>query len=186
MLSLLLALSLAVTPVAAVTLEALADSQGQVLSGRVSKVMEMGAFVDVGGVLGLVHVSDMGWTGEKDARKLVEVGQEVSVTVLSVDLEKQRLSLSMRRAEDSPWMRVPEKYPLGARVEATVLGPSTQLDSGIGLFVQLEPYVDALVHPLDLPKGKSGTDYPVGSTVQVRILKLDVARERVGAAIDGG
>jgi ribosomal protein S1 len=153
---------------------------GKTLDGRVTRVLEHGAFVDVGGADGLVHVSDMGFSGEKDARKLVKAGQAVRVTVLSVDLEKKRMALSMRRAQDDPWMQAGAKYRVGTRVPARVIQISP---TGFGIFVALEPSVDALVHVSDLPAGKKPTDYKVGQTVEVLILNVDTGKRRISASL---
>ena len=153
---------------------------GETFDGRVTQVLEHGAFVNVGGADGLVHVTDMGFTGEKDARKLVKVGQAVRVTVLSIDLEKKRMALSMRRSQDDPWMQAGAKYRVGTRVQASVAEIST---TGFGIFVALEPSVDALVHVSDLPTGKKPTDYKVGQTVEVLILNVDTAKRRISASL---
>ena len=158
----------------------LSKHTGETFDGRVTQVLEHGAFVDVGGADGLVHVSDMGFSGEKDARKLVKVGQAVRVTVLSVDLEKKRMALSMRRAQDDPWMQAGAKYRVGTRVQASVVDIST---TGFGVFVALEPSVNALVHVSDLPAGKKPTDYKVGQTVEVLILNVDTTKRRISASL---
>jgi small subunit ribosomal protein S1 len=153
---------------------------GKTFDGRVTRVLEHGAFVDVGGADGLVHVSDLGFSGEKDARKLVKVGQAVRVTVLSVDLDKKRMALSMRRPQDDPWNQAPARYPAGTRVKASVINISS---TGFGIFVELEPTVEALVHMSDLPAGKKPADYKVGQPVEVLILRVDPAKRRISASL---
>jgi small subunit ribosomal protein S1 len=156
---------------------------GRHCDGRVTSIVELGAFIDVEGATGFLHIDDMSWSGHKDPNGFLWVGKRVTVTVLSVDLEKQRMSLSLRRSEDDPWLRVAARYSLGSSMRAKVLHPSAAIATGRGLFVELEPWVDALVHPSDLPPGQLATEFAAGQYVRVRILSVDVELRRISVSM---
>lgn len=161
----------------------LAGSVGQVVEGRVVSVLDAGAFVDIGGAEGLLHVDDMSRTGERDPRALVWVGRVLQVRIISVDVARRRVSLSLRDPSEDPWLRALETYPVGT-IRRALVTSHVAVPSGDCVFVQLEPGVDALVHPSDLPMATTAQDFPLGALVMVRVLSIDVDRHRVSAAID--
>jgi ribosomal protein S1 len=156
----------------------LAGQVGKQFDGKVNSIVERGAFVDVGGAEGFVHVDQMGWTGEKDPKKLVKVGQAVKVTVLLVNVEKKEINFSMRRDEEDPWRKVPGKYPLDGKAKAKV-GQVVKA----GVFLVLEPYVEVLVLESDLPEGKTKADYKPGQEVEVKITYLNAEKRRIAGSM---
>jgi len=102
---------------------------------------DFGAFVDIGGVDGLIHISELSWTRVKHPSEVLKVGDEVEVTVLEFDKEKKKVSLGYRKMEDNPWYKIEEKYKVGDVVKVTVLRFAP-----FGAFVELEKGVDGLVH----------------------------------------
>ena len=115
--------------------------EGDTVNGTVRSLTDYGAFVDLGGVDGLLHVSDISWSRVNKPEDVLTVGQEIEAKVLKVDTEKQRISLGMKQLLPHPWDSVPEKYKSGDRVRGTV---SRVAD--FGAFVELEPGVEGLVH----------------------------------------
>jgi ribosomal protein S1 len=146
-------------------------------------VLEAGAFVDIGGVVGLLHVDDMGWADERDPKAFVWKGRVLKVRIAAVDVAKRRVSLTLEDPNDDPWKRAKGTYRVGTILRARVVS-HVSVASGQCLFVQLEPGVDALVHHSDFPEGQRASDFPPGGVVMVRIVSLDVERRRVSAAID--
>src|SRR5205807_6197986 len=108
-------------------------AEGQVRSGVVRNIKEFGAFVDLGGADGLLHVGEMAWTRVKDPSEVVQLGQTVKVVILKIDREKRKLSLGLKQLQPSPWDNIGERYPPGSRVKGKV----TRVQD-FGAFVELE------------------------------------------------
>jgi ribosomal protein S1 len=161
----------------------LADAVGRELEGTVTRVLDFGAFVDLGGIEGLLHVDDMSWTGERDPKAFVWKGRVLQVKLASVDVAKRRVSLTLKDPSGDPWKRALDDYPVGSIRRARVVS-HVSVASAQCLFVQLEAGVDALVHHSDLPEGQAASGFSPGSLVVVRIVSVDVERRRVSAAID--
>jgi len=152
--------------------------EGAVLTGRVASVREFGAFVDLGGgVQGLLHVSEMGWSRGLDPSNIVQADDEITVKVLRVDDEHQRISLGLKQLLDDPWSAVPAKYQIGH----VRTGRVTRVAS-FGAFVELEPGIEGLV-----PVGETGLAremdvkraLPIGAEIEVVILEIDTAARRI-------
>lgn len=156
--------------------------EGQVREGIVRSVKDFGAFVDVGGVDGLVHVSEMTWERGKDASKLVQVGQKVRVVVQKIDRERQKVSLSMKQLEPSPWDEVgKEKYVPGS----IVTGKVTRV-AQFGAFVELEPAIEGLVHISELAPQRVYRVTDVvkeGQEVSVKVLDVDREQRRISLSL---
>lgn len=156
---------------------------GAVMTGRVTSVREFGAFVDLGGgVQGLLHVSEMEWSRVSDASQLVKPGDEITVKVLRVDGDTQKISLGLKQLTADPWSRVPGTYEIG-QVRA---GRVTRV-ADFGAFVELEPGVEALAHastfaPTGRSNGWSGALAP-GVTGAFEILSIDLEKKRIGVAL---
>ncbi len=156
---------------------------GAVLAGRVTSVRDFGAFVDLGaGVQGLLHVSEMAWSRVSNAAEVVKAGDEITVKVLRVDEDKQKISLGLKQLSPDPWDRVRELYEVG-QVRA---GRITRL-AEFGAFVEIEPGVEALAHlstfaPTGQPGGWSSQVAP-GMTGAFEILSLDLEKKRIGVAL---
>jgi small subunit ribosomal protein S1 len=156
---------------------------GAVLTGRVASVREFGAFVDLGGgVQGLLHVSEMGWSRVSDASHVVKPGDEITVKVLRVDDDKQKISLGLKQLTADPWSRVHETYEVGQ----VRTGRVTRL-AEFGAFVELEPGVEGLAHASTFaPTGRSEgwtTLAAPGTTAAFEILSIDLDKKRIGVAL---
>jgi small subunit ribosomal protein S1 len=156
---------------------------GAVLTGRVTSVREFGAFVDLGaGVQGLLHVSDMAWSRVSDPAEIVKAGAEITVKVLGVDEEKQKISLGLKQLSADPWSRVPEVYKVGQ-----VLPGRVTRVAKFGAFVELEPGIEALAHastfaPTGRPEGWTA-QVATGMMATFEVLAVDPAQKRIGVAL---
>ena len=156
---------------------------GAVLTGRVTSVREFGAFVDLGGgVQGLLHVSEMGWSRVSDASQVVKPGEEMTVKILRVDEDKQKISLGLKQLTADPWASVHDTYEIGQ----VRTGRVTRL-ADFGAFVELEPGIEALAHastfaPTGRSNGWAGALTP-GMTGAFEILSIDPEKKRIGVAL---
>jgi len=155
--------------------------EGDVRTGVVSSVCDFGAFVDIGGADGLVHLSELSWSRVKHPSEVVKVGDRVQVYVLSIDNDRKRIALSLKRTQSEPWTTVQERYHLGQMVEGTI----TQLAS-FGAFARIEDGVEGLIHVSELGDGR--LQHPrdavkEGDVVQARIIRIDPARKRMGLSL---
>ena len=148
------------------------------ITGRVTSVRDFGAFVDLGGnVQGLLHVSEMAWSRVNDTSEVVKPGDAVTVKVLRVDDDKQKISLGLKQLMDDPWATVPARYETG-RIH---IGRVSRV-APFGAFVELEPGIDGLIpiaetglaRDMDLKRA-----FPVGAQVEVVILEVDAAARRI-------
>ncbi|HJR34061.1 MAG TPA: S1 RNA-binding domain-containing protein, partial [Gemmatimonadales bacterium] len=114
---------------------------GQVRKGIVKNITDFGAFIDLGGVDGLLHITDMSYGRVSHPTELVQIGSEVEVKVLDIDWQRERISLGMKQLQNYPWKDVAEKYPVGTRVQGKVVSITNY-----GAFVELEPGIEGLVH----------------------------------------
>jgi small subunit ribosomal protein S1 len=150
-------------------------SEGQVRSGVVTGLRDFGAFVDLGGADGLIHISELSWRRVKHPSEVLAVGQEVEVEVLKVDRESKRIGLSLKRRQPDPWQRVAERFQPGQVVEGTL----TRL-APFGAFVDLGEGVEGLL-PTNQVSGQAGITE--GATVRVKILNVEPDRQRIGLAL---
>lgn len=156
---------------------------GAVMTGRVTSVREFGAFVDLGGgVQGLLHVSEMGWSRVSDMSQVVSPGEEITVKVLRVDDDKQKISLGLKQLTADPWSRVGATYEVGQ----VRTGRVTRL-AEFGAFVELEPGIEGLAHASTFaPTGRSegwSTMVTLGTTAPFEILSIDLEKKRMGVAL---
>lgn len=156
---------------------------GAVMTGRVTSVREFGAFVDLGaGVQGLLHISEMAWSRVADPSEVVKAGDEVTVKILRVDEDKQRISLGLKQLSADPWSTVAERYETGQ----VRVGRVTRV-ADFGAFVELEPGVEALAHASTFtPTGRSGgwaSLVAPGMTGAFEILTIDLEKKRIGVAL---
>jgi small subunit ribosomal protein S1 len=161
---------------------------GAVLTGRVVSVRDFGAFVDLGGgVQGLLHVSEMGWSRVSDASQILKPGEEITVKVLRIDDDKRKISLGLKQLSADPWSSVAARYEVGQ----TLSGRVTRV-ADFGAFVELEPGVEGLAHSSTFaPTGRSdgwNTQITAGMTGTFEILSIDLDKKRIGLALipDGG
>lgn len=156
-------------------------AEGQVRKGVVSRLTSFGAFVDLGGVDGLLHVSQMAWYRINQPSDVLKEGDEIEVYVLSVDPEKKKISLSLKQLIPNPWSLAAEKYPVGAVVSATIMRLAP-----FGAFAQLEPGVEGLIHISQLDKGRVEKTEDVvapGQVVEVKVLSVDTENKRLSLSI---
>ncbi len=156
---------------------------GVVMPGRVASVRDFGAFIDLGGgVQGLLHVSEMGWSRVEDMSQVLKAGDEITVKVLRVDDDRQRISLGVKQLSEDPWSRVAATYEVG-QVHS---GRVTRLTE-FGAFVELEPGIEALAHSSTFaPTGRLGgwsRQVAVGVTGSFEILTIDADKKRIGVAL---
>ena len=153
---------------------------GAELTGRVKTLTPFGAFVDLGGIDGLLHVSEMSRRRVTDPKELVEVGQEVRVKVIKIENEGKRISLSMKDAEPDPWADVAERYAPGTPFTGKIVR-----STDFGYFVEVEPGLDGLVHVSQLPHGVKAGDpeVSIGSTVQGWVREVDPSKKRLSLSL---
>ncbi len=157
-------------------------SEGQVVHGHVKNVTEYGAFVDLGGIDGLLHLTDLSWGRVKHPSDVVKPDQEVDVIILKFDKEKQRVSLGMKQLMADPWVGAAEKYPAGGKVKGKIVGI---VDYGV--FVELEQGIEGLVHVSEMSWNKK-IQHPskvakVGDEVDVVVLDIKPSDRRVSLGI---
>lgn len=156
--------------------------EGDIVTGKVRSLASYGAFVDLGGIDGLLHVSDISWTRINAAEDVLEVGQELTLKVLKVDAAANRISLGLKQLQAEPWDAVPGKYVPGEKVTGTV----TRL-MDFGAFVELEPGIEGLIHVSEMSwvkKIHKPSDLlKTGDVVEVVVLKLDPAEKRISLGL---
>jgi len=152
--------------------------EGQIVHGRVSSVQDFGAFVDLNGIEGLIHISELAWTRVEHPSEVLKVGEEVDVRVIRIDPERKRVSLSLRQTGGDPWSRIEERYSLGQ----LITGQVTRIAS-YGVFIEIEDGVEGLVHISELAEDKPTNPRDVveeGESLPLRIIRIDAARRRLG------
>ncbi len=155
--------------------------EGQTREGVVSRLTNFGAFIDLGGVDGLLHVSEMAWFRVNHPSDILKEGDQVQVFVLGVDKDNQKISLGLKQLVPNPWTLVQEKYPVDSIVKATVMRTAP-----FGAFLQLEPGVEGLVHISQLAQRRVAKTEDVvkpGDVVDVMVLDIDVENKRMSLSI---
>jgi len=155
--------------------------EGETRQGRVSSIADFGAFVDIGGADGLVHLSEISWSRVKHPSEVLRVGDTVDVFVLSVNPTEKKIALSIKRTQPEPWSRVAMKYEIGQVVPATI----TQL-ANFGAFARIEDGIEGLIHVSELSDERVNHPREVvqeGQEVQVRIIRIDAQRRRMGLSL---
>ena len=156
--------------------------EGDIVTGTIRTLAEYGAFVELGGVDGLLHVSDISWGRVTQPADVLSVGQEIEAKVLKIDIEKQRISLGMKQLQPHPWDSVAEKYRTGERVRGTV----TRI-ADFGAFVELEPGIEGLIHISEMSwvkRVRTPSDVvKPGDTVEVVVLGVNVGEQRISLGL---
>lgn len=155
--------------------------EGETRRGRVTGVSSFGAFVDIGGADGLIHISEMSWSPVNSVEEVVQVGQELDVYVLRVDRESRRIALSLRRLQPTPWEQAGERFQVGQLVTGTI----TKL-TDFGAFARVEDGVEGLIHVSELTERH--IRHPkevvqVGDTMTLRVVTVDPERHRLGLSL---
>ncbi|ODS92211.1 MAG: 30S ribosomal protein S1 [Comamonas sp. SCN 65-56] len=152
--------------------------EGAVITGVVKNITEYGAFVDLGGIDGLLHITDMAWRRVRHPSEVVQAGQEITAKVLKFDVEKQRVSLGLKQLGDDPWMGVARRYPSGTRL----FGKITNI-ADYGAFVELEPGIEGLVHVSEMDWTNKNVApskvVSLGDEVEVMVLDIDEDKRRI-------
>jgi small subunit ribosomal protein S1 len=160
--------------------EALLDTlkEGTIIKGVVKNITDYGAFVDLGGIDGLLHITDMAWRRVKHPSEVVQVGQEVEAKILKYDQEKNRVSLGLKQLGDDPWVGIARRYPQGTRMFGKVANLTDY-----GAFVEIEPGIEGLVHVSEMDwtnKNVSpGKVVQLGDEVEVMVLDIDEDKRRI-------
>src|ERR687887_355402 len=153
-------------------------SVNQVRTGVVKNFTDFGAFIDLGGVDGLLHITDMSYGRVSHPSEMVQIGQELEVKVLDIDWERERISLGLKQLQPYPWQNVAAKYPVGTRVQGKVVSITNY-----GAFVELEPGIEGLVHISEMSWTRN-VRHPskivsIGETIEAVVLKVDETEEKV-------
>lgn len=157
-------------------------AEGTVVTGKVKNVTDYGVFVDLGGMDGLLHVSDLVWGRVPHPSSIVKAGDDLEVQILKFDKEKQRISLGRKQLLPDPWATVPERFPVGTRVHGKVVGVTDY-----GAFVQIEPGVEGLVHVSEMSWSKR-TKHPAkivkeGDELEVVVLEVKTDQRRISLGL---
>ncbi len=155
--------------------------EGQTIKGVVKKLVDFGAFIDIGGIEGLLHISEMGWGKVEKSSDVLTEGQEVEVYLLSVNKETNKIALSLKKMTPDPWTIVNEKYSAGDVVPGKVVR-----ESNFGAFVELEPGLDGLVHISQIAWDrveKVEDVLKIGDEIQVKILEIDAENKKINLSI---
>ncbi|HEY2839766.1 MAG TPA: S1 RNA-binding domain-containing protein [Pirellulales bacterium] len=156
-------------------------AEGQIREGTVRSLQDFGAFVDLGGVDGLLHISQLAWHRVKHPSDVLQLGQAVKVMIRKIDPETHKISLSLRDTAENPWSTVAAKYP----VHSTARGAVTKV-MDFGAFVQLEPGIEGLVHISELAHQRVFRTSDIvkeGDTVEVKVLSVDTDQQRIGLSM---
>jgi len=156
--------------------------EGMVINGVVKNLTDYGAFLDLGGIDGLLHITDMAWRRVKHPSEVVEIGDEIAVKVLKFDRERQRVSLGLKQMGEDPWINISRRYPEGTRV----FGKVTNI-ADYGCFVEIEEGVEGLVHVSEMDWTNKNIHpskvVTLGDEVEVMVLDIDEERRRISLGI---
>jgi small subunit ribosomal protein S1 len=157
-------------------------AEGQVIEGLVKNITDYGAFIDLGGIDGLLHVTDMAWRRVNHPSEILNVGDTVKVQIIRINTETQRISLGMKQLQDDPWQSIETKYPVGQRVQGTVTNIADY-----GAFVELEPGVEGLIHVSEMSWTKKnihpGKIVSTTQQVEVQVLEVDPNKRRISLGL---
>jgi small subunit ribosomal protein S1 len=155
---------------------------GAIVEGRVKSLVDYGAFVDVGGIDGLLHNSDISWGRVKHPSEVLSVGDPVTVKVLKFDKKKRKLSLGLRQIQEDPWLTAGDRYPLGSEVVGPVISKTDY-----GVFIEIEPGVEGLVHstgPLVPDAAKEALrKAELGERIKATVLDMDLPKKRISLGL---
>ena len=152
--------------------------EGDEVKGVVKNITDYGVFIDLGGVDGLLHITDMSWKRIRHPSEILSVGQEVNVVILKFDPEKKRVSLGLKQLGEDPWSGIDRRYPVGSRL----FGKVTNI-ADYGCFVEIEPGIEGLVHMSEMDWTNKNVNpakmVSVGQEVEVMVLEIDASRRRI-------
>ncbi|WP_295733082.1 30S ribosomal protein S1 [uncultured Bartonella sp.] len=156
--------------------------EGQVVEGVVKNITDYGAFVDLGGIDGLLHVTDMAWRRVNHPSEILSIGQTVKVQIIRINQETHRISLGMKQLESDPWEGITDKYPVGKKIKGTVTNITDY-----GAFVEIEPGIEGLIHVSEMSWTKKnvhpGKILSTSQEVEVVVLEVDPAKRRISLGL---
>jgi small subunit ribosomal protein S1 len=156
--------------------------EGQVIDGVVKNITDYGAFVDLGGIDGLLHVTDIAWRRVNHPTEVLNIGQQVKVKIIKINHETHRISLGMKQLLDDPWQAIEEKYPVGMRMKGRVTNITDY-----GAFVELEPGIEGLIHVSEMSWTKKnvhpGKIVSTSQEVEVQVLEVDPVKRRISLGL---
>ena len=156
--------------------------KGEIRKGRVKNITDFGAFIDLDGIDGLLHITDMSWGRIKHPSEMLKVGQELDVMVLDVDREKERISLGLKQTTENPWTTISEQFPVGSRVQGKVVNLAAY-----GAFVEIAPGIEGLVHISEFSWTKrvarASDMLNVGDEIMVQVLSVDPESQKIALGI---
>jgi small subunit ribosomal protein S1 len=156
--------------------------EGQIVDGTVKNITDYGAFVDLGGIDGLLHVTDMAWRRVNHPSELLTIGQQIKVQIIRINQETHRISLGMKQLESDPWSSIGSKYPLGAKITGKVTNITDY-----GAFVEIEPGIEGLIHVSEMSWTKKnvhpGKILSTSQEVDVLVLEVDPVKRRISLGL---
>ncbi|MGB9368700.1 MAG: 30S ribosomal protein S1 [Xanthobacteraceae bacterium] len=156
--------------------------EGQVIDGVVKNITDYGAFVDLGGIDGLLHVTDIAWRRVNHPTEVLNIGQQVKVKIIKINHETHRISLGMKQLQDDPWQNIDSKFPLGAKLKGRVTNITDY-----GAFVELEPGIEGLIHVSEMSWTKKnvhpGKIVSTSQEVEVQVLEVDPVKRRISLGL---
>ncbi|MBI1858003.1 MAG: S1 RNA-binding domain-containing protein [Candidatus Melainabacteria bacterium] len=151
--------------------------EGDILDVPVLRVADFGVFVDLGGLDGLIPASELSWGRFNHPRDIVKVGQTLKARVFRIEKENQRVALSVKQLLGDPWEDIDREWNIGSMLNGKVIG-----EANFGLFIELKPGVEALLHNTEIPEGMQKPK--IGSEVKVKILKIDIDQRKIGVTLN--
>lgn len=156
--------------------------EGDIIEGKVKNITDFGAFVDIGGLDGLLHINDLSWGRVNHPSEVLRRGQKVTLKVLSIDDEQEKVSLGLKQLQENPWLTAEEKYPPGKKVTGKVVSLME-----FGAFIQLEPGIEGLLHVSELSWtkriGKPSQVLSIGDSVEVVVINVDAQKQRISLSL---
>ncbi len=157
-------------------------SEGQIIDGTVKNLTDYGAFVDLGGVDGLLHVTDIAWRRVNHPAEVLNVGDQVKVQIIKINPETHRISLGMKQLQSDPWAGIEQRYHVNTRIKGTVTNIADY-----GAFVELEPGIEGLIHVSEMSWGKKNVSpnkiVSTGEDVEIMVLEVDSAKRRISLGL---
>lgn len=155
---------------------------GQLRKGRVKSITNFGAFIDLGGIEGLLHIADMSWKKINHPSEIVAVNDELSVMILNFDKESGKISLGLKQTMPDPWSDIEKKYPIGTKVKGKIVNILSY-----GIFVEIEKGIEGLVHVSEISWMRKNVNineiYAVGDTVEVKIISIDPEKKKISLSV---
>ena len=152
--------------------------ENQTIKGKVAEITNFGVFIDVGAMTALLPRSEVSWEKNVNLKNMFHIGDEVEALVISKDVQKGKMSLSLKRMTPDPWENIEEKYPVGSRVKAVISGKAS-----FGLFVRLEDGIKGLVHSSEIPYDDHCREYVKGQEIEVEVLNVDPQERKISFSI---